>query len=101
MRTLTFAKIATLVSTLSDRIAKCTAQVSVVGLDDVDLSLVVEFTRSGFTVTGIDFDVRTATQLNKSASYTEDVQTSVVALLVAAGKLTAMIYPVGCATATY
>ncbi len=65
------------------------ARVGVVGLGYVGLPLAVEFAQVGFDVTGIDIDQRKVDQLNRGESYIQDVPTSVLKPLVAAGKLRA------------
>jgi UDP-N-acetyl-D-glucosamine dehydrogenase len=93
MTTLASTLSSPLASTLHDRIANRTAKVGVVGLGYVGLPLAVEFAHAGFSVTGIDLDARKADQINRGESYIADVPTSVVAPLVAAGKLSATTDP--------
>jgi UDP-N-acetyl-D-glucosamine dehydrogenase len=71
------------------KIADKTARVGVVGLGYVGLPLAVEFAHAGFEVTGFDVDERKIARLNAGESYIQDIPTSVVAPLVAAGKLKA------------
>jgi UDP-N-acetyl-D-glucosamine dehydrogenase len=75
------------------KIRNRTAKVGVVGLGYVGLPLAVEFGQAGFHVTGIDLDARKVNQLNSGESYIQDVPTSSVAALVAAGKLSATTNP--------
>lgn len=74
---------------LIDKIRGRTAHVGVVGLGYVGLPLAVEFGKAGFRVTGIDISASKVDQINAGVSYIQDVPTSEVAELVAAGRLSA------------
>ncbi len=74
---------------LIEKIANKTARVGVVGLGYVGLPLAVEFAHAGFHVTGFDIDERKIARLNAGESYIQDIPTSHVQPLVAAGKLDA------------
>ncbi len=74
---------------LIERIKRHEGRVVVVGIGYVGLPLVVEFAAAGFHVTGYDKDERKVALLKKGESYIEDIPTSVLAPLVASGKLTA------------
>ena len=74
---------------LASKIANRTARVGIVGLGYVGLPLAVEFGKAGFSVTGIDVDLRKATMLNEGQSYIQDVPETEVRSLVEAGKLKA------------
>ncbi len=74
---------------LIDKIRDRTAHVGVVGLGYVGLPLAVEFGKAGFRVTGIDISASKVDQINAGVSYIQDVPTSEVAELVAAGRLSA------------
>jgi len=65
------------------------ARVAILGLGYVGLPLAVVFGEAGFKVTGIDPDTRKVDALNKGISYIPDVETEVIATLVASGNLTA------------
>jgi UDP-N-acetyl-D-glucosamine dehydrogenase len=75
----------TLIKKMKDK----SARVAILGMGYVGLPLAVVFAEAGFTVTGIDPDVRKIELLNKSTSYIPDVTTETVAILVKAGKLKA------------
>lgn len=62
---------------LQEKIRNRTARVGVVGLGYVGLPLAVEFTRAGFSVTGIDVLSHKVEQLNAGISYVQDVPTDV------------------------
>jgi UDP-N-acetyl-D-glucosamine dehydrogenase len=62
---------------LQEKIRNKTARVGVVGLGYVGLPLAVEFTRAGFSVTGIDVLDHKVAQLNAGISYVQDVPTEV------------------------
>jgi UDP-N-acetyl-D-glucosamine dehydrogenase len=74
---------------LAEKITTRTARVGIVGLGYVGLPLAVEYARQGFTVIGIDLQESKVHALNEGISYIQDVPSSEVASLVAAGKLTA------------
>ncbi len=62
---------------LQEKIRNKTARVGIVGLGYVGLPLAVEFTRAGFSVTGIDVLEHKVQQLNAGISYVQDVPTEV------------------------
>jgi UDP-N-acetyl-D-glucosamine dehydrogenase len=66
-----------------------TAVVGIVGLGYVGLPLAVEFARAGFRVIGFDVSERVVSLLNGGGSHIQDVPSSEVAALIAAGKFTA------------
>ena len=70
-------------STLSERLRDATAHVAVIGQGYVGLPLAVEFARAGFTVTGFDTDLDRIARLNAGSSYIPDVDSGVLAGLVA------------------
>jgi UDP-N-acetyl-D-glucosamine dehydrogenase len=74
---------------LAEKIRSRTARVGVVGLGYVGLPLAVEFAKAGFDVTGIDLSESKVAKVNAGESYIPDIATSVVAELVAKGKLRA------------
>ena len=57
-------------SLLRSRLVDRSARVGVVGLGYVGLPLAVEFSRAGFTTTGIDVDARKVTAVNEGTSWT-------------------------------
>ena len=75
----------TLLSKLQDR----TARVAVLGLGYVGLPFATVFAEAGFTVTGVDPDIRKVEAITEGQSYIPDVPTEQVARLVASGKLKA------------
>jgi UDP-N-acetyl-D-glucosamine dehydrogenase len=80
---------ASLVSTLHEKITSRRARTGVVGLGYVGLPLAVEFAKSGFRTTGIDLDPRKIDAIRRGQSYIPDVQTSDVTALTTAGMLDA------------
>ncbi|HEV8357764.1 MAG TPA: UDP-N-acetyl-D-glucosamine dehydrogenase, partial [Gemmatimonadales bacterium] len=74
---------------LERRIGERTAQVAVVGMGYVGLSLAVELARAGLVVRGIDLDLERVTRLGRGESYLVDVPSDALGPLVAAGALTA------------
>lgn len=66
-----------------------TARIAILGLGYVGLPLAVVFAEAGFTVTGIDPDVRKVDSVNKGISYIPDISTERLAPLVKFGKLKA------------
>jgi UDP-N-acetyl-D-glucosamine dehydrogenase len=74
---------------LAEKIRSRTARVGVVGLGYVGLPLAVEFAKAGFEVTGIDVSERKTQRVNAGDSYVGDVPSSVLAPLVASGRLRA------------
>jgi nucleoside-diphosphate-sugar epimerase len=76
-------------SALERRIEERTAQVAVVGMGYVGLSLALELGRTGFTVRGIDLDLERVNRLNRGESYLVDVPSDALGPLVTAGALAA------------
>jgi UDP-N-acetyl-D-glucosamine dehydrogenase len=74
---------------LLERIESKNARVVVMGIGYVGLPLAVEFARSGFRTSGLDYDREKVRLLNAGESYIGDIATSDVAPLVAARKLDA------------
>jgi UDP-N-acetyl-D-glucosamine dehydrogenase len=74
---------------LEEKIRSRRARVGVVGLGYVGLPLAVEFAKAGFTVTGIDISEEKTRRVNAGDSYIGDIPSSMLAPLVAAGKLRA------------
>jgi UDP-N-acetyl-D-glucosamine dehydrogenase len=74
---------------LERRIKERTAQVAVVGMGYVGLSLAVELARASLAVRGIDLDLERVNRLNRGESYLVDVPSAALGPLVAAGTLTA------------
>ena len=75
----------TLLKKMNDK----TARIAILGLGYVGLPLAVVFAEAGFTVTGIDPDVRKADSVTKGVSYIPDISTERLAPLVKSGQLTA------------
>src|SRR5512137_2283788 len=65
------------------------ARVAILGLGYVGLPLAVVFAEAGFSVTGIDPDVRKTDSVNKGISYIPDISTERLSPLVHSGKLKA------------
>jgi UDP-N-acetyl-D-glucosamine dehydrogenase len=76
---------ASLLRKLNDR----TANVAILGLGYVGLPLATVFAEAGYTVTGIDPDLRKVEALCRGESYIRDVPTGQVSRLVNAGRLRA------------
>ena len=74
---------------LDRRIKERIAQVTVVGMGYVGLSLAVELARAGLTVRGIDLDLERVNRLNRGESYLVDVPSDALGPLVTTGILTA------------
>jgi UDP-N-acetyl-D-glucosamine dehydrogenase len=74
---------------LLTRIANRQACIGIVGLGYVGLPLAVAFAQEGFAVIGVDVDAGKVTQLNQGESYVEDVPSTVLGPLVAAGAIRA------------
>ncbi|MBU0511004.1 MAG: nucleotide sugar dehydrogenase [Chloroflexi bacterium] len=74
-----------ILSKLQDR----TARVAVLGLGYVGLPFATVFAEAGFTVTGIDPDIRKVEAITEGKSYIPDVPAEQVARLVANGRLEA------------
>jgi UDP-N-acetyl-D-glucosamine dehydrogenase len=74
---------------LRNKITSHEAKVGIVGLGYVGLPLAVELAQAGFSVTGIDIDECKVARINRGESYVQDIPTSVLNPLVAAGKLRA------------
>ncbi|HVN04060.1 MAG TPA: nucleotide sugar dehydrogenase [Bryobacteraceae bacterium] len=79
----------TAVQNLQQKITSRTARVGIVGLGYVGLPLAVEFAKAGFEVIGIDLNASKTQRVNAGDSYVGDVPGSVLAKLVASGKLRA------------
>ena len=60
--------------TLKNKITSRDAQIGVIGLGYVGLPLAMEFTRSGFNVTGIDIDTEKVEKLSRGENYIQDVK---------------------------
>ena len=75
--------------TLLSKLQNRTARVAVLGLGYVGLPFATVFAEAGFTVTGIDPDIRKVEAIIDGKSYIPDVPTGQVARLVANGKLKA------------
>ena len=75
----------TLIKKMNDK----TARIAILGLGYVGLPLAVVFAEAGFTVTGIDPDVRKSDSVKKGVSYIPDISTERLAPLVKSGHLTA------------
>jgi UDP-N-acetyl-D-glucosamine dehydrogenase len=80
---------APLAAVLEDRLTSANARVAVVGLGYVGLSLAVGLARAGLVVHGIEVDLERCTLVNAGQSYIGDVASSDLAMLVAAGRLSA------------
>jgi UDP-N-acetyl-D-glucosamine dehydrogenase len=76
---------------LTDRLARKSARIGVMGLGYVGLPLAVEFAKAGFHVTGFETDPKRAAKLNAGVSYIQDVPTREVRDLVRAGRLCASL----------
>ena len=74
---------------LGARIESREARIGVIGLGYVGLPLAVAFAQKGFRVCGFDLDSEKVATLRDCASYIEDVPSSLVAEVTAAGRLTA------------
>jgi UDP-N-acetyl-D-glucosamine dehydrogenase len=74
-----------LINKMNDR----TARIGILGLGYVGLPLAVVFAEAGFSVTGIDPDLRKPDSINKGISYIPDISTERLAPLVKSGKLKA------------
>src|ERR1700687_870087 len=73
---------ATTAEALSKKIGDRTARVGIVGLGYVGLPLAVEFTKAGFSVTGIDVQEEKVASLNRGHSYVQDVPSAILRPLV-------------------
>ena len=80
-------------STLSQRIAAHTAQVSVIGQGYVGLPLAVEFAEAGFPVTGLDLDADRIAALGSGHSHVPDVPSRQLQALIRAGRYHATTDP--------
>ncbi|MDA5106747.1 MULTISPECIES: nucleotide sugar dehydrogenase [Brevibacillus] len=74
---------------LQQKIENKTAKVGVIGLGYVGLPLAVEIARHGFTVFGIDLDLKKIETLQRGESYIRDVPAESVRPLVEEGRLIA------------
>ena len=59
---------------LKNKITSRDARIGVIGLGYVGLPLAMEFTRSGFNVTGIDIDTEKVEKLSRGENYIQDVK---------------------------
>ncbi|MEZ4515905.1 MAG: nucleotide sugar dehydrogenase [Chloroflexota bacterium] len=71
------------------KIATREATVGIIGMGYVGLPLAVALAKEGFSVVGVDVDARKVDALNAGESYVEDVPSSVLAELIADGRLRA------------
>ena len=76
-------------NTLSEKIAKKTAAIGVVGLGYVGLPLAVGFGDIGFSILGIDLSTEKVSELNDGASYIPDVPSKSIATLIGANRFRA------------
>ena len=76
-------------ATLLELIRARRVRVGVIGLGYVGLPLAVEFAQAGYQTMGLDLDAAKVRTINSGASYIDDVPTSTVAELHAAGRLSA------------
>jgi UDP-N-acetyl-D-glucosamine dehydrogenase len=74
---------------LEDKIKSRTARVGIIGLGYVGLPLAMEFTKAGFSVTGIDIQPSKVSQLNRGDSYVQDVPADTLKKWVSEGKFRA------------
>jgi UDP-N-acetyl-D-glucosamine dehydrogenase len=74
---------------LEEKIKNRTARVGIIGLGYVGLPLAMEFTKAGFSVTGIDIQPSKVLQLNRGDSYVQDVPTDTLKKWVSEGKFRA------------
>jgi UDP-N-acetyl-D-glucosamine dehydrogenase len=74
---------------LKEKIRDRSARVAVLGLGYVGLPLATVFAEAGFTVTGIEPDVKKVLAIQNGSSYVQDVTNDQVARLVGQGKLRA------------
>jgi UDP-N-acetyl-D-glucosamine dehydrogenase len=72
---------------LKKKFSDYSANVVVLGLGYVGLPFATVFAEAGYTVTGVDPDVRKIESLNKGISYINDVDTAQLSRLVSSGKL--------------
>ena len=79
----------TIKETLIEKLNNKTAVVAVMGLGYVGLPLAVVFAEAGFRVIGVDPVEEKVAMVNRGESYVLDVPSSIVARLVAAGRLSA------------
>lgn len=68
---------------LADKIQQRTAQIAVIGIGYVGLPLAVAFAETGFPTVGFDLDTRKVESINRGESYIPDVESPLVAKLVA------------------
>jgi UDP-N-acetyl-D-glucosamine dehydrogenase len=74
---------------IRQRIQDRSARIAIIGQGYVGLPLAVEFARAGFTVAGIDTDLDRVGALSAGQSYTPDVKSADLTMLLAAGRYTA------------
>ncbi|HUA21824.1 MAG TPA: nucleotide sugar dehydrogenase [Bryobacteraceae bacterium] len=77
---------ATVQAVLEEKIKARTARVGIIGLGYVGLPLAVEFSKAGFSVTGIDVQESKVARLNSGESYVQDVPNAALGPLVDSGK---------------
>ena len=75
---------------LRERIATRTAHIGIVGLGYVGLPTAVAYAQVGFSVTGIDLDVRRCSAINSGRSHVEDIDDASLRPLVRDGRLRAV-----------
>jgi UDP-N-acetyl-D-glucosamine dehydrogenase len=73
---------ATSAEALAEKIASRTARVGIIGLGYVGLPLAVEFSKAGFSVTGIDLVESKVARINAGSSYVQDVASGELSALV-------------------
>src|SRR5829696_4577243 len=76
-------------ATLLESIRTRRVRAGVIGLGYVGLPLAVEFAKAGYRTTSLDLDAVKVRTINEGASYIDDVPSSKVAELHAAGRLSA------------
>jgi len=74
---------------LKEKIYNRSAKVAIIGLGYVGLPLAVEQAKNGFSVIGIDKDIKKVEQINNGKSYIRDVPEDILRALVEKGKLSA------------
>ena len=74
---------------LIEKIRSKEARLSVIGLGYVGLPLLVEFSRAGFDVVGIDVDEKKVKLVNEGTSYIKDVESKDIRAALDQGRLRA------------